>query len=84
MVCEPQDQKEALLFYKAMNCFQKIQETQAMVKWLESELVRLDSANRRELVDVEFRQRQGACQAIEKILSMAKDASNKIDKLQGR
>lgn len=84
MVYEPQDQKEALLLYKAMNCFQRFAETRSVVDWLDSELKRLDAANRREPEDATFRQRQGACQVLGKILSMLAESSEKVDKLANK
>lgn len=82
MVREPIDQKEALRLYKAMNCFRLVPETQAMANWLKSELKFLDTANRNEQVDVVFRQRQGASQVIEKILSMVENSQEKINKIE--
>ena len=81
MVDEPQDQKKALSLYKAMNYFQRLPETRSMVDWLPAELKRLDAANRHEPEDVTLRQRQGACQVLEKILSMLAVSSEKADKL---
>jgi hypothetical protein len=67
-----------------MHRFRNIQETRDMVNWLESELNRLDIANRDEEVDAKFKQRQGACQVLEVILTMAAGSSNKIDALEAQ
>jgi hypothetical protein len=82
MVKEPQDTKAALKLYKAMYRFGGFAETRSMVEWLESELSRLDAANRSEEVDGVFRQRQGAGQVLEKILSMVAGSSDMVNKLE--
>jgi hypothetical protein len=82
MLNEPKDRHATLMLYRAMNRFRNFAETRDMAKWLESELFRLDVANRSEEVDVVFKQRQGACQVLEKLLSMTTESSEKINKLE--
>lgn len=82
LIQEPQDKRTVLELYEAMHRFGNFPETRRMVMWLESELSRLDAANRDEEVDVVFRQRQGACQALEKILTMVKKAPKQIKLLE--
>ncbi len=82
MLKEPKDPKAALRLYKAMFRFSSIEEIREMAKWLESELFRLDAANRNEEVDAEFRQRQGACQVLDYLLSMVRDSSERARKLE--
>lgn len=76
-----QDPEKDLPLYKAMYRFRQIPETRAMLEWFESELNRLDVANRYELDDVAFRQQQGGCLVLENILSMLAKSSEKVDKL---
>ena len=84
LIQEPdsQDRRAVLELYEAMHRFGGFPETRSMVKWLESELSRLDAANREEVVDVVFKQRQGACQVLEKILTMVEDAPKRIKLLE--
>lgn len=84
MVREPQDPRAALKLYSAMYCFGGFAETRDMVivNWLETELLRLDKANRNEEVDAVLKQRQGACQVLEKILSMIAISFEKRNKLE--
>jgi hypothetical protein len=79
---DPQDRRTVLELYRAMHRFGSFPETRSIVKWLESELSRLDAANRDEEVDVVFRQRQGACQVLETILTMVAKAPKKIEALE--
>jgi hypothetical protein len=81
MVNEPQDPKVARRLYSSMNHFRNLPETRIMVEWLESELLRLDKANRHEEVDDAFKRKQGACQVLEKILSMVSASSDKLTML---
>jgi hypothetical protein len=82
MVNEPQNTRAALKLYRAMGHFHNLEETRDMAEWLESELFRLDAANRHEEVDAVLKQRQGTCQVLEKILSMVAKSSEQVKKLE--
>jgi hypothetical protein len=49
---------------------------------LKSELARLDAANRIEVDKTVFRQRQGACQVLEKLFQFADTSDGKIDQIR--
>jgi hypothetical protein len=74
MVKEPQDPKEAMMLYRAMSHFQNNPEIRPMAIWFRTELKRLDKANRKEPIDANFRQRQGSCQVLEKIIKMVESS----------
>ena len=82
MIDVPQDPQEAMQVYLALSRFERMPETRPLVDWLTAELTRLDAANRNEPVDVAFRQRQGACQVIGKLLKLAEEADNKAEKIR--
>lgn len=77
MVKEPQDPKEAMMLYRAMSHFRDNPEIRPMANWIISELERLDKANRKEPIDANFRQGQGACQVLEDIIKMVESSREK-------
>ena len=82
MVILPQDQSMALSTLLSLRRFSQLPETQQMREWLRQELSRLDAANRREISDVSYRQRQGACQVLDSLFKLAEEADGKIAQMR--
>ena len=79
MINLPQDQTKAMQVLLSMGRFARLPETQGMVSWLKTELMRLDTANRHEPDEIVYRQRQGACQLLEDIFNTADGADRKAE-----
>jgi len=62
--------------------YSTLPETMGMREWIDAELERLDAMNRREMDQVVFRQRQGACMVLEAIKELSKTASEKLEKIR--
>lgn len=76
------DQNAQLSVLSSISRFARIPETEAMRVWLKAELARLDQANRREIGEAEYRQRQGACQALEDIFKLVDTAHVTAEKIR--
>jgi hypothetical protein len=76
------DQSAALSILSSIARFSTLPETLGMMEWLKSELERLDAANRIELDKDIMRQRQGACQTLEKLLELTATADKTADKIR--
>ncbi len=77
------DPNAAISILASISRFGVLTETRGMLDWLRAELARLDRLNRHEInIDV-FRQRQGACQLLEKIIEdYIETADNKIEQIR--
>jgi hypothetical protein len=82
MIEIPQKPEEALNVLSSLSRFAVLSETRGMRDWLKSELARLDAANRIEVDKTVFRQRQGACQVLEKLFQFADTSDGKIDQIR--
>ena len=76
------DQHATLSILASIARFSTLPETRGMRDWLKSELDRLDAVNRKELDGIEFRQRQGACQVLEKLFEIAENADKTAEKIR--
>ena len=76
------DQHATLNILASLARFSTLPETRGMRDWLKSELARLDAANRLEVGPVELRQRQGACQVLEKLFEIAENADKTAEKIR--
>ena len=82
MIDVPQKPEEALSALSSISRFAVLSEMRGMRDWLKSELARLDAANRIEMEETVFRQRQGACQVLGKLFELADTADGKIDQIR--
>lgn len=82
MLSLPTKQEDALRVLSSIIRFSHSPDNRGMLEWLEQEQARLDKANRHELDPILFRQRQGACQALEVILTEAEEADQKAEKIR--
>lgn len=82
MITLPQDSQRKLQVLAALGRWIRFPETRQMVEWLQGELQRLDTVNRREIEDITYRQRQGAAQAIAELLRMAEEADTTAEKIR--
>ncbi len=76
------DPNQAVSILSSIGRFSALPETRGMRDWLKSELQRLDAANRIEMDKTVFRQRQGACQVLEKLFEIADTSDGKIEKIR--
>lgn len=76
------DPNTAIRILSSVSRFAVLSEVVGMRDWLKSELARLDAANRRELDEVTYRQRQGACQLLESLFAMAETADETVEKIR--
>lgn len=76
------DQHSTLNILASIARFSTLPETRGMRDWLKEELVRLHVANQNEMDDVTYRQRQGACQTLSKILEIAETADKTAEKIR--
>ncbi len=82
MIEVPNTPDEAVRILQALARFSTAPELHWMREWMKTELARLDTLNRRELAPETFRQRQGACQVLEKILVEAETADKKAEQIR--
>lgn len=82
MIEIPNDQDQAVRVLHSISRFSTSPETREMCDWLKEELARMYVANQTELDEIFFRQRQGACQAISKILLLTETADKTIEKIR--
>lgn len=76
------DNAVTLRVLASVSRFFVLPETMGMRDWLRDELRRLDEANRVEVDPDVFRQRQGACQVLEKLFEIADTADKTAEKVR--
>jgi len=82
MIDVPQKPEEALNALSSISRFGVLSELRGMRDWLKKELDRLDEINEIEMDKTVFRQRQGACQVLRKILKLAETSDGKIEQIR--
>ena len=82
MLKRPTDERKRLELYQAMNAVKHTSDGQIIIKYLKSELQRLQDNNDKEDDITTFRQIQGANQYGKKFLSMIEVSSEEIKKLR--
>ena len=82
MIDIPRDPDKALSALASFARYSTIPETMGMRELISTELERLDEMNRREVDEVVFRQRQGACMVLEAIINLSDTAADKVAKIR--
>lgn len=72
--------EEKMVLARALFHINHFPETKPIVDWLKNELHRMDKLNRTERDDINNKHRQGACQAISKLLSMVAESRDMFDR----
>jgi len=81
MLRQPQDKREALRLYQALNAFGHSEAGKIILKYLESEKNRLQDLNDNEDEEYKFRQVQGVNKLLRKFISMAINSNEEVKKL---